>query len=405
MVHVIDAVVVGAGPAGLAAAITLADANRSVVVIDKAGFPRDKVCGDGLTALALRYYEQLHLDPGTVASWTPVDTCHVRSPSGREVAFPLPDGVGHHAVIARRRDLDAAFVTTARSRGIEVREHAACLGVEEGRDHMAIDTPTGTLHSRYLIAADGMWSPTRRFLGGEPDRNLGEWHAVRQYFEQVSGPAAEELWVWFDADLLPGYAWSFPVGDGRANVGFGVLRDGSRKGTDLRELWDGLVERPHIRAALGPTASPEGAHRAWPIPARVTDVDLTVGSTLFVGDAAAATDPMTGEGIGQALLTGVEAGRAISDGGTASEVTDRYREAVRRHLFADHHMAVGLGHLLSRPVTARAAVRIAGTSDWTRRNFARWLFEDYPRAAVVTPRRWHRGLFTGPGAYGADGST
>src|SRR5690606_24332708 len=98
---------------------------------------------------------------------------------------------------------------------------------------------------------------------------LGEWNAFRQYLADVSGPAAERLYVWFDADLLPGYAWSFPLPGGRVNFGFGILRADIRRGAEVKALWEGLIDRPHIRAALGPSARPEGRHLAWPIPGRI----------------------------------------------------------------------------------------------------------------------------------------
>src|SRR5512144_2184734 len=119
--HVADVVVVGAGPAGAAAAITLARAGRTVVVIDKAVFPRDKCCGDGLTTLALRELEGLGFDPSTVPTWKSVDAAWIRSPSGREVQLPLPsDGI--FASTAPRRELDAALVALARDAGAEVRD-------------------------------------------------------------------------------------------------------------------------------------------------------------------------------------------------------------------------------------------------------------------------------------------
>ena len=166
-------------------------------------------------------------------------------------------------------------------------------------------------------------------------------------------------------------------------------------------LWPQLLAPPHIADVLGPDARPESPHRAWPIPARVDDIVLATRRTLFVGDAAAATDPMTGEGIGQALLTGVLAAEA--DRGRrarrarASSAT--YERAVRDALVADHRMSMLLIRALKHRKGARTAVRIAGATAWTRRNFARWLFEDYPRSIITTPRRWHRGMFTGPGAY------
>ena len=76
--------------------------------------------------------------------------------------------------------------------------------------------------ARYVIAADGMWSPVRKAAGLAEPGYLGEWHAFRAYVRDVTGPAADHLYVWFEPDFLPGYAWSFPLPDGRANVGFGV---------------------------------------------------------------------------------------------------------------------------------------------------------------------------------------
>ena len=79
-----------------------------------------------------------------------------------------------------------------------------------------------------------MWSPLRKLLGLATPGYLGEWHAFRQYFHQTTGPASRRLWVWFEPDLLPGYAWSFPLPDGRANVGFGVLRGRGRRTQDMK---------------------------------------------------------------------------------------------------------------------------------------------------------------------------
>ncbi|HEY1278660.1 MAG TPA: hypothetical protein VGF22_03230, partial [Acidimicrobiales bacterium] len=124
---------------------------------------------------------------------------------------------------------------------------------------------------------------------------------------------------------------------------------------------------------------------------------------LFIGDAAAACDPMTGEGIGQALLTGTLAAKAITEAGALrpEDAAARYRAAVAREWTPDHRMSAVLGHVLSYERPARAAIKLAGVSDWTRQNFGRWLFEDEPRAAAVTPRRWHRQFLARDGAYAA----
>jgi menaquinone-9 beta-reductase len=397
-----EVAVVGGGPAGAAAAIRLARAGREVTLVDKAGFPRDKICGDGLTAGALRLLEGLGLDPAAVASWTKVDDVVVRSPSGREVTLPLPRGAGTFAAVARRADLDAALIDVARSAGVKVLDGHACTGAAERTDGVDLEVEgLGTLDARWVVAADGMWSPVRKHLGLATPGYRGEWHAFRQYFTGVGARAARDLFVWFEPDLLPGYAWSFPLPGGGANVGFGIQRGGKvGRVQDMAGIWRELLDRPHIREVLGPGAEAESPHRAWPIPARIDRATLNARRTLLAGDAAAATDPMTGEGIGQALEMGVLAADAIGPRDRApGAVTADYRRAVRRALLADHRMSMLLIRALRHRKGARGAVRVAGVSDWTRRHFARWLFEDYPRAVLATPRRWRRGMFTGPGAY------
>src|SRR5207302_8203404 len=144
--------------------------------------------------------------------WQTVDDIVVRSPSGHVARLPFPRDQGTYGAVAQRRDLDAALVELA----------------------------------RYAIGADGMWSPLRKALGqGEEPGYLGEWHAFRQYFANV-GPDAADMWVWFEPDLLPGYAWSFPLPDGRANVGFGLPRQAGRPTGDMARVWAGLADRPAL---------------------------------------------------------------------------------------------------------------------------------------------------------------
>ena len=409
-----DVVVVGLGPAGAAAAIELTRAGRHVVAIDKATFPRDKCCGDGLTTLALRELEHLGFDPSSVPDWFAVDGAAIRSPSGREVFVPLPD-TGLYAAVAPRLQLDGALVGLARAAGVDVRDGHGFVALTEhgearrGDGHVTVVADGQlTVEARFVVAADGMWSPVRKALGANDAGYLGEWHGFRQYVGDVTGPAAERLYVWFEPDLLPGYAWSFPLPGGRANVGFGVLRDGARRIQDMKRLWTDLLERPHVVEALGPGFRPEDRHTAWPIPARIDEAVLTRGRVLFVGDAAMATDVMTGEGIGQALLTGRLAAEAIVAGGALQpgDVADVYRAEVAHHLYADHAMSRRLGTLLTRSWGARGAIRVVGASgSWGRRNFARWMFEDEPRAVLLTPSRWHRRVLARPGAYAEQAAT
>ncbi|MEY2553779.1 MAG: hypothetical protein QOC57_1639, partial [Ilumatobacteraceae bacterium] len=255
-----DVVVIGAGPAGSTAATLLARAGRSVVLIDKATFPRDKCCGDGLTTLALRELEALGLRPAMVPSWKSVDAAWLRSPSGREVQVPLPsDGV--FAATTPRRELDAALVDLAISAGARVLQGHALQSIRQSPTSVDVDVAgAGSFTAAYVVAADGMWSPTRKALGIGEAGYLGEWHAFRQYARNVTGPAADRLIVWFERDLLPGYMWSFPLPSGRVNIGFGVQRDGARRVRDMKSLWDDLLTRSHVIDALGPGFELEDRH-------------------------------------------------------------------------------------------------------------------------------------------------
>jgi geranylgeranyl reductase family protein len=407
--QVLDVLIVGAGPAGIAAGLEARRLGLEAVVVDKATFPRDKTCGDGLTAGALRLLDALGFDARTLPSWVGVTDTVIVSPTGREVEVPLPPD-GTYAGVVPRRELDAALVDHARAHGVDVREGAPVTALRDTETETEVDGAVSVVvgdtevTTRFVVAADGHYSPVRHLAGATSATPLGTWHAFRQYFRGVDD---RRIWVLFEEDLLPGYAWVFPVGEGRANVGFGVLRtdDTSKRGEStsgraLAAQWRGLVDRPHLRRALGPRAEPEGSVRAWPIPAAYDRARLTHGRVLFVGDAGNVVDPMTGEGIAQALESGMLAVRAIAGSpGDATTATARYRADVDHVLGADLRFARLLQNVLRLPIGARASIRAASLTPWTRRNFARWMFEDYPRALLLTPSRWRRGAMTAAGAY------
>jgi menaquinone-9 beta-reductase len=470
----VDVAIVGAGPAGAAAATLLARAGRSVLLIDKATFPRDKCCGDGLTAGALRRLESLGLDPADVPSWEWVDDVMLVGPKGRPITFPLPRSQGHFSAVASRVDLDSALVNLAVSAGAIPRFGVSVSAAVQHRSSVVLTVGDTLVSAQHVLAADGMWSPMRKFLSGgasfagssgtpltstpEPRTPyLGEWHAMRQYYGNVHTEASRKLWIWFEPDIIPGYVWCFPLADGRINLGFGIERSADVKTKTMKALWASLADRPHIRAVLGPDAVAEDEVKAWPIPADITHATLSDGRVLFIGDAARACDVLTGEGIGQAIQTGSYAAEAILaassrasvsggaflnpkvlytdpsvqgslstsslhptnsasvqvppsvslshpatasvDDATIAAIAAHYEQAVRSHLGPDHRMAFALQRMMRSEAICRGSLAISGSTNWTRSNFARWLFEDYARGIALTPRRWKRGLMSGPGAY------
>ncbi|MBW3537113.1 MAG: NAD(P)/FAD-dependent oxidoreductase [Actinobacteria bacterium] len=368
-----DVLVVGAGPAGSAAAITLARSGKRVVMVDRAHFPRDKCCGDGLTGPALRQLTDLGVRLADLPSWQHVERSVFVSPSGRDL--PLRTGDEHKKLLAivTRAELDAVLVDLARDAGVRVIEGArldsASVAGEMVTAHFA---GLGELRAPLAIGADGAWSPLRRALDDDAPAQQHKWHAARAYVRGVRGPGSSEAFVWFDADVLPGYAWSFPMPDGRANVGVGALREAGGGGGWIVRRFEQLLASDKAVEKLGADAVADSRTMVWPIPtdfkrSRLLDRSHRV---LFAGDAVGATDPMTGEGIAEALQTGELAGRASAAGRPRS-----YLAAARRTLAGRHRRRQFCSDLLRSRSLATAGIRVAGTNDWTAAQFTRWIFD------------------------------
>jgi flavin-dependent dehydrogenase len=337
--------------------------------------------------------------PSEIKNWKDVNEAILHWGDSRSALCALPDSPGIYAAVVPRFDYDQALLNIALASGASIYQGHGLesISIKSDKAIMSIDG-LGMVEANSVIAADGMWSPTRRLLGLSIDSYRGEWHAFRQYFKNVS-PKADKLHVWFEPDLLPGYVWSFPLSGRRANIGFGVLRGGQISISETGQIWKDLLSRPNIREVLGDKFEPEGRHTAWPIPARVNAIPLSHGPVLFTGDAAAAADTLTGEGIGQALLTGILAGEALLKENQVTKIAKRYERSVAQELFSDHQMSLVLQKILSHPKATRCALSVATSTKWTRNNFVRWMFEDYPRALLFTPKRWKKGIFRRLGAY------
>ena len=182
-----DLLIVGAGPAGSAAAITAARFGLAVTLVDKSTFPRDKCCGDGLTTLALRQLEDLGLRPEAVPQWFDVDGAWLRSPSGREVFVPLPND-GRFAAIAPRLELDDALVRRAREVGVKVLESRAFTDLEQNADRVIV-----TFDDDGIIEVEHRALDRVRFAEIEvPVGDHEDLDALERALEDAAGAAVEE---------------------------------------------------------------------------------------------------------------------------------------------------------------------------------------------------------------------
>jgi geranylgeranyl reductase family protein len=307
-----DVVVVGAGPAGSSAALAARRLGASVLLLDKAAFPRDKACGDGIAPHALDVLRDLGVT-GVETGYRPVPALRLIGPRGTAATRPL----ARPTYTIPRTVFDARLVAAAVAAGATLVRHTVRT-VEVRDDCVELD---GSIRAGTVVGADGAYSTVRRALGqaGNPDGTLAL--AIRGY---AAATGDEQHIVTAPAKQWPAYAWNFPIGDGRANIGYGeVLRGDPLTRQRLLDRLGALMSTVDISGTMSLRAHhlPLSTHR--PVPGR--------GRLLLAGDAYSLVNPITGEGIFYAVLSGSLAGASAVDGAPA-EAARRYRAAVRRRL-------------------------------------------------------------------------
>lgn len=327
-----DLVVVGAGPAGSAAALRARqlDPDCRVLLLDRSDFPRDKACGDGIAAHARQELALLGL-PGVLDDHRPTTRLSVTSPAGVRAAA----AVARPNHVVPRRVFDARLVAAAAARGVEVRRRRVrALAVRGG--HVVLD---GDLAARTVVAADGANSAVRRMIGVPPSPERHTAIAVRGYADVP--PDDDVQVIVMRREGWPAYAWSFPVGDGTANVGYGLLLPRLRAtGLPGREVLHGRLAR--LLPALGRIDPPVRDLRAHHLPLSSGRPVPGAGRVLLAGDAASLVNPLTGEGIYYALLSGRLAAEAavLAPGDPLRAYRNRLRRALGRHLRTTDVLAV-----------------------------------------------------------------
>lgn len=349
-----DVIVVGSGPGGAVAASTLAGAGKSVLLADRQSFPRDKVCGDGLPIHVTVMLREMGIDLRRVGlEYQQITSLSITGPSGKTLTTHENKSISDiFSMTSRRVSFDNVLHEHALKSGAHfemMHIHKPLLngdqviGVVERKGKMLIEH-----EAKIVIAADGAASAIARNLHGRVSSPETTAIAVRAY-AQLKKPMPPCVYFYFQRSLLPGYAWIFPIANGRANVGI-YLHNHTyhRQKQSLEERLTAFVEslqREYPCEIEAPTV------QTWPLPLWTAPHSRIDKGVLFVGDAGQFINAITGGGIYPAMLTGRAAARRAIDLLDGSQNSPDYDTAWQSEV----------GHSLRR---ARLAQRYIISSRW-----------------------------------------
>ena len=355
----LDLLVIGAGPAGAAAAMQAARGGAKVLVFDKAPYGRDKVCGDGLTPRAIAALDALNID------YTDAHRIEglrmIANSTERELDWPAGTRFPDHGAVWPRRRLDAALIDGAADAGAEIRYETEALPVIENGAVVGVEANGAPYRAPLTVLATGAPGAAARLVGAERVREEPYGIAIRTYAESPrhADDMLEACLTLTDDEgtPVPGYGWMFPAGDGTVNIGVGALS--TMKGfkklnlNRLLEYYRGLVQEPW---SLGPDLE---RPRAWRLP--MSAQKRHGDGWVAIGDAAGLVNPMNGEGIDYGLESGIiAADLLLADPATAPA---KYDQAIAERF--DGFLSTGrrFSFLIGHPWILRNGLRLAVGTD------------------------------------------
>ncbi len=367
-----DVLVIGAGPGGSSAAYWLAKQGLSVIAVEKKTFPREKTCGDGLTPRSVYQLEAMGMADFLSKQHRYSGLRAVAFKRDMELNWPNHPDLPNYGYVVTRFDLDAAVANNAVSAGAKIIQGAEAISVTKSSsgqiDSVSVKVKasdeTLIFRPKFVIVADGSNSRIGRQLGVARDRSLPMGLALRGYF---SSPMSNDKFIEShldirtkDGEILPGYGWIFPLGDGRVNVGIGLLSTlGKWKDVNTTKVMEAFVEQAPKRWGLSlsdPLYTPTGGK----LPMGFSLGPRSGPNYLIIGDASGAINPFNGEGIAYAYETGRIAADVIGDAIKQNNFRslERYDRIIDKR-YADYY-AVGRAFvsLIGKPIIMRSAVNL-----------------------------------------------
>lgn len=316
-----DAIIVGAGPGGATTALYAERLGLKVLLLDKKHFPRDKICGDAISGKSILYLRELGLIEAVEKS-PQVEVNHIvfSSPNHKSVNIKLiPDSFNgiSSGYVCRRMVYDNILFQAAKNKvetleGFSVEDVVKPNGQVKGIRGRREDGKELEFTAKVVAGADGFNSIISRKMGlyeHDPDHILV---ATRAYYSGVSG-LTDAIELHYIKEMLPGYFWIFPLENGMANVGLGMVHSAlKKKGVRLRNAHIAATESGIFKERFK-NAKLLGDIQGWNLPVGSKRRPMHGAGFVLIGDAAGLIDPFTGEGIGNAMCSGKIAAETIAE--------------------------------------------------------------------------------------------
>ena len=420
-----DVVIVGAGPGGAATALKLDQLGIPCALIDQAVFPRDKICGDAISGKAATLLKRL--DPAFMEVFQTQTDRQVGvwgiqfvAPNGTAVDIPFKfpydkDREPAPGYVCKRIDFDDLLIQKVQqSASISFHPGIRIEQYERTQEGFRIANADGSfqVHARLLIVADGAQSAFSRKKAGLEKDSQHHAGAVRAYFRNVSPLHPENfIELHYLPEVNPGYFWIFPLPGGHANVGLGMRTDFiKKKKINLREaLLRATREHPALRERFA-GATLEGPVVGYGLPLGSRPRPISGDHYMLVGDAGHLIDPLTGEGIGNAIYSGFiaaeQAQTCLETGNFSASFLKAYDQRVARVLGSEMKLSYQLQRLLRYPWLTNTLANWIARHPWLVELISQMYTDLELRKQLVRPLFWLRiiGRLFNPGSAAASSS-
>ena len=405
--------IVGAGPGGAGTALKLSYLGIPSLLIDKAVFPRDKICGDAISGKVTTLLNRL--DPDILGRFhgmkqEQIDIWGIKfaAPNGRDIDVPFAMNFNKEVdtapgYVSRRIDFDNFLIEEVKRRDdIDFRDNTNIASYEKIEDGWVLRDKSGELiiKCKLLIQAGGAYNAFSRHNAGLNKDDKHYAGAVRAYYKNV-GQMHEDNFIelHFVQEIIPGYFWIFPLPNGDANVGLGMRTDfiGKQKVNLREEMLNIINNNPKFKDRFA-NAELEGKIVGYGLPLGSKKRDISGEHYLLVGDAGHLIDPLTGEGIGNAIYSGFIAAELAEKCLAAQRFDAKYLKAydvrIARVLYSEMKLSYQLQRLLRYPRLANFLANLVGKN----RKLIDLISEMYTdfalRKQLINPVFWFK-LFTG----------